>query len=138
MSYQPVIDYSYLAEIKLVNAPAAGQKVPFLDIPQLRTGTQKIKTIGISCYTRTQLTVTPNSNVTVALVTGMVLTLAIGSEEEIYLIPCIDLVSANNAGLIRLLREKEINLPKSYITILDAAGLAVNESVLFNFIYRKV
>ena len=131
--YQPVIDYSYLAEIKLVNAPAANQKVNFLDIPQIRN----VKTIGIECFRRADLTISPNSNTVVAVLTGMVLTLAIGSKEDVYLMPCEDLRPATNSGLIRLFKEKTINFPKSYITILDATGLAVNEALIFNIIYRK-
>jgi len=71
------------------------------------------------------------------VLTGMVLTLAIGSKEDVYLMPCEDLRPATNSGLIRLFKEKTINFPKSYITILDATGLAVNEALIFNIIYRK-
>jgi hypothetical protein len=129
----PIAQYTYLAEIKLVNAPANGQKVPFLDIPQLRN----VKTIGIECFKLTDLTISPNSNTVVSVLTGMVLTLAIQSAEDIYLYPCNDLNPALNSGLIRPFAEKKIDFPKSYITILDSTGLSQNESVLFNIIYRK-
>lgn len=139
--YQPVIQNSYLAEIKLVNAPAAGQKVNFLDIPQLRDDPRdprrRVFTVGISCYNSSQLAVSPNSNTVVATLTGIVVTFAIHSTEEIFQIPAIDLNSATNSGLIRLFKDKVINFPKSYITILDATGLNQNESVLFNIIYRR-
>lgn len=134
MSYQPIIDRSYLTEIKLVNAPGAGQKVPFIDIPMLRG----VYSIGVECFYSPQLTISPNSNTVVALVTGMVLTLTVNTTEEVFQFPCFDLVPGNNSGLIRMLHNKVINLPKSYITILDVTGLNQNESVLFNFIYRKV
>lgn len=136
--YQPVIEYSYLAEIKLVNAPLAGQTVPFLDIPQLRLAMKSVKTVGLSVFTATQLAVSPNSNTMVSTVAGMVLTLQVeGSAQDIYNIPCVDLLSASNSGLIRLFKEKTINFPKSFITILSATSLNLNESVCFNIIYRK-
>jgi hypothetical protein len=139
--YQPVTDYSYLAEIKLVNTVAAGTRVPFLDIPQLRLLMKGVKTVGLQCMSRTDLTVSPNSNTVVNVLTGMVLTIAVegseGSGEDVYQWPCNDLRSAVNSGLIRMLKDKRINFPKSYITILDATGLAQNEAVVFNIIYRK-
>ncbi len=132
--YQPIIGRSYLTEIKLVNAPSVGQKVPFLDVPQLRN----VYTVGIECFTATQLTRSPNSNAVVTVVTGMVLTLAINNTEEVFQIPCIDLVPGSNSGLIRMFKNKIVNLPKSYITIFDTGVLAQNEAVVFNFIYEKM
>lgn len=132
--YQPIINRSYLTEIKFVNTPSAGAKVPFLDVPQLRN----VYTVGLECFTATQLTVSPNSNTVVTAVTGLVLTLAVNNTEEVYQIPCIDLVPGSNSGLIRLFKNKTVNLPKSYITILDTSGLSINQAVLFNFIYEKM
>lgn len=131
--YQPVINRSYLTEIKLVNPPGVGQKVPFLDVPQLRG----VNTVGITAYTAKQLTLSPQSNVVVSLATGLVLTLAINNTEEIFQFPVIDLIPGENSGLIRLFKNKMVNLPKSYITILDPAALAQNEAVVFNFIYEN-
>lgn len=139
--YQPVTEFEYTVEVKLVNAPAQGQKVPFVDIPQLRQGGKSkkelVKTIGIQAFNATDITVSPTTNAIVPVLTGMVLTLSVGSDEDIYQVPVNDLRSAANSGLIRLFKEKQINFPKSYITILDATGLAVSQSVLFNIIYRK-
>jgi len=131
MFYQPIISKSYLTEINLVNAPTQGAKVPFLDIPMLRG----VRTIGLSCFTETQLTKSPNNKTIVSTVAGLVLTLAVVSTEEIFQFPCYDLVSGNNSGLIRLLNNKIIDLPKSFITILDTSSLSQDESVCFNFIY---
>lgn len=132
--YQPVINRSYLTEVKLVNVPSNGQKVPFLDVPQLRN----VFTTSITAYTATQLTTSPQSNIVVGSLVGLVLTLAIVNTEEVYQIPCIDLQPQSNSGLMRLFKNKQVNLPKSYITILDATGLNQNESVVFNFIYEKM
>jgi len=131
--YQPIINRTYLTEVEFVNTPSAGGKFQFLDIPQLRG----MQTVGLECFTATQLTTSPNSKVVVAAVTGLVLTLAIDNVEEVFQIPCIDLVPGSNSGLIRLFKNKIINLPKSYVTILNPAGLSINEVVLFNFIYEK-
>lgn len=139
--YQPVIQNSYLAEIKLVNVPANGQKVNFLDIPQLRDDPRdprrRVFTVGISSYDINQLAISPNSNPVVSTLAGLVVTFAIHSTEEIFQIPVIDLNSVSNSGLIRLFKDKIINFPKSYITILDSTGLNQNDSVLFNVIYRR-
>ena len=129
----PITERSYLTEVQLVNAPGNIQKVPFLDIPQLRN----VKTIGIECFNVNDLAVSPNNNVVVATLVGMTVTFAIGSGEEVYQYPCNDLRPAFNSGLIRLFRDKVINFPKSYITIISNAGLNQNESVLFNIIYKK-
>lgn len=139
--YQPVIQNSYLAEIKLVNVPANGQKVNFLDIPQLRDDPRdprrRVFTVGISSYDVNQLAISPNSNPVVSTLAGLVVTFAIHSTEEIFQIPVIDLNSVSNSGLIRLFKDKIVNFPKSYITILDSTGLNQNDSVLFNVIYRR-
>lgn len=139
--YQPVIELSYLTEVKLVNTPTNGQRVNFLDIPQLRDNPNnpkfRVKTIGIECFDVNTLTISPNSNVVVGKLTGLVVTFAIGSTEEIFQFPCNDLNTPTNSGLIRLFKEKTINFPKSYITIVDATGLNVNESVIFNVIYKR-
>lgn len=131
--YQPIINRTYLTEIKLVNGPVAGQKINFNDVPQLRD----VVTVGLECFYNAQLTISPNSNTVVTLVTGLVLTMVVDTTEEVFQMPCIDLVPGSNSGLIRLFRNKVFNLPKSYITILDATNLNQNESVLFNFIYEK-
>jgi hypothetical protein len=141
--FQPVLHFTYLTEIKLTNNPAANQVYKFADVPELRNKAVKqsgpiiIKTNSIQAYKRSDLTVTPNSNVTVNLLTGIVLTLQIGSTEEFFRYPCNDLNPAANSGVMRILANKEINLTNSYITILDATGLAQNDSVLFNFCYKK-
>jgi len=132
--YQPVIRNSYLTEILLAQTPAQGQRIYFQDIPQIRN----VKTVGIASYTATQLAVSPNNRTVVSTVKGLVLTLAEVSTEILYQIPIYDLVTALNSGIIRQIDQKSFNLPKSYITILDATSLNVNEAVCFNFIYNKV
>lgn len=136
--YQPVINFSYLTEIKITNVPAANQVYPFVDYPQLRLNMQSVKVRGLGCFTETQLLKSPNGNTLVSQVTGMVLTLQVSdSSQDVFMIPCIDLVSGSNSGLIRMFRDKQINFTKSYITILDATALSQNESVCFNVIYEK-
>lgn len=136
MFYQPVIERSYLVEVQLTSI-GVNERIPFLDIPQLRKKLQNVVTYGISAYTSTQLAKTPNSLTTVQTVVGLVVTFYVGDKEEIFQMPVIDLVAGSNSGLIRGFRNKKINFPKSYITILDATNLNVNESVPFNIIYKE-
>jgi hypothetical protein len=69
---------------------------------------------------------------------GIIVTFAEASTETVYQYPLSDLIPGNNAGLIRLFNDKEINLPKSYITILDPTNLNIDDAVIFNFIYESV
>jgi len=135
--YQPVIDYFYMVEVQLTSV-GVNAVIPFKDIPQLRKAMKDVKSIGITAYTANQLATSPLGLTVIAAanVTGIVVTFVTDLSEEIYRMPLNDLVSANNSGLIRIFKEKKINFPKSYITILNAGTLAVNQSVPFGIIYR--
>lgn len=135
--YQPVIDKYYMVEVQLTSV-GANAVIPFKDIPQLREKMRDVKTIGITAYTAAQLATSPLGLTVIAAanVTGIVVTFVTDLKEEIYRMPLIDLVSGSNSGLIRIFREKKINFPKSYITILTPGTLAVNQSVPFGIIYK--
>jgi len=64
-----------------------------------------------------------------------VVTFAVRETEEVYQIPYFTLISAANAGMIREFANKQINLTKSYVTILDSTNLNAAESCIFNFYY---
>lgn len=137
---QPVIDYSYLVEVPITITPIAGNRIKFSDIPQLRDAVNKMKrvfTVGLEVLDSTSLTISPSGLTVVPSLTGLVLTLAIGSQEDIFQFPCSDLNPLNNSGLIRMLKDKIINWPNSYITILDATGLAINQAIVFNAFYNR-
>lgn len=137
-NYLPVAQRTYLTEIKLQNAIAVGQRIPFLDVPELSQRGLGAMIYAIECFNATDLSVSPNGNAVCPLVTGMVVTFAEEATETVFQYPCNDLRPANNSGLIRMFNNKKINLPKSYITLFSVAGIAQNQSVLFNFYYATV
>lgn len=132
---QPIIYNSYLVEVNLTTV-AVGQRYYFLDVPTLRA--PYIFVQGIEAYNRDQVTQSPNNSpiISAAGATGIVVTFAVRETEEVYQIPYFTLTSSANGGLIREFANKQINLTKSYITILDAASLTAGESAIFNFYYQ--
>lgn len=119
--------------MQLTQVPANGNRTFFLDIAQLRG----VETVGLECFTSTSMTYSPNGNTMVPTSRGLVLTLAVQSLEEFVQIPLWTLESAQNAGIIRELARKKINLVKSYVTMVDATLYATGQSVCFNFYYNK-
>jgi hypothetical protein len=131
-----IIENSYLVEVNLPSI-TLGQRYTFIDIPQLRYNA--VTMMGIEAFTGSQLATSPNNKTVIAAAgsVNIVCTFVVNETEDIYQIPYYTLISANNAGLIREFQNKRINLVKSYITILNVTGLNANESVMFNFYYKK-
>lgn len=132
---QPIIYNSYLVEVNLTTV-AVGQRYYFLDVPTLRA--PYIFVQGIEAYNRDQVTQSPNAApiINAAGAQGIVVTFAVRETEEVYQIPYFTLIASANGGLIREFANKQINLTKSYITILDPAALTAGESAIFNFYYQ--
>lgn len=132
---QPIIYNSYLVEVNLTTV-AVGQRYYFLDVPTLRA--PYIFVQGIEAYNRDQVTQSPNAAtiISAAGAQGIVVTFAVRETEEVYQIPYFTLIASANGGLIREFANKQINLTKSYITILDPAALSAGESAIFNFYYQ--
>lgn len=127
-----IIKASYLAEVQFgTAAPTNGQRIYFLDIPQLRD----VQTIGIEAFCNDEMTYAPSGNVMGANLRGVVFTFAVKSTEEFVQWPGYSLEASKNGGLIRELDRKVINLPKSYITVIDATQYNANESLCVNFYY---
>lgn len=127
-----IIKASYLAEVQFgTAAPSNGQRIYFLDIPQLRD----VQTIGIEAFCNDEMTYAPSGNVMGANLRGVVFTFAVKSTEEFVQWPGYSLEASKNGGLIRELDRKVINLPKSYITVIDATQYNANESLCVNFYY---
>jgi hypothetical protein len=124
---------SYLTEINLGNAtPGAGQNINFQDYPQLRD----VYITGITAFESAQLTTSPAGKAVVSLLTGIAVSLKdIYNMDMIFQYPAFDLQPSFNGGFYRDFFPFELQLTKSYITILDIAGLAANESVCFNIFY---
>lgn len=131
-----IIENSYLVEVNLPSI-TLGQRYTFLDIPQLRYNA--VTMMGIEAFTASQLATSPNNKTVISAAgsVNIVCTFVVNETEDIYQIPYYTLISSNNAGLIREFQNKRINLVKSYITILNVTGLNANESVMFNFYYKK-
>ena len=131
---QPIIKNSYLVEVNLTTL-TTGQRYNFLDVPTLRA--PYIFVQGIEAYTKDQITKSPNGATAVSALgaAGIVCTFTVRETEEVYQIPYFTLIAAQNAGMIREFFNKQINLTKSYITVLDATNLTAGESAIFNFYY---
>lgn len=132
---QPIINNSYLVEVNLTTV-ATGQRYYFLDVPTLRA--PYIFVQGIEAYNLDQVKLSPNNApiISAAGATGIVVTFAVRETEEVYQIPYFTLIAAANAGMIREFANKQINLTKSYVTILDSTNLNAGESCIFNFYYQ--
>ena len=132
---QPIIQNSYLVEVNLTTV-ANGQRYYFLDVPTLRA--PYIFVQGCEAYNINQVTLSPNGFpiISAAGATGLVVTFAVRETEEVYQIPYFTLIASANGGLIREFANKQINLTKSYVTVLDATALNAGESAIFNFYYQ--
>jgi len=126
----------YLAEINLPTS-SANQRYYFADIPTLRYGTIEVE--AISCFCADQQALSPAGNTVIpnTAVPGLSLTLAIEDQEEsIYYLPIFDLISAFNAGMLRLFNNPKINLVKSFVTITSTGIVTATHSVLFGFHFK--
>jgi hypothetical protein len=124
---------SYLAEVNLGNStPGQGQNINIQDYPQLRD----IMLIGVEVFDDSQVTVSPSGKTVVGTLTGITLTLLDKfNMEMLYQYPTFDLNPANVGGFYRDFVPFQLQLTKSYITILDVGVLTVNQSVMINFFY---
>lgn len=124
---------SYLAEVNLGNSiPGQGQNINIQDYPQLRD----IMLIGVEVFDDTQVAVSPSGKVVVGVLTGITLTLLDKfNMEMIYQYPTFDLNPANVGGFYRDFVPFQLQLTKSYISILNVGALAANQSVMINFLY---
>lgn len=126
---------SYLVEINFPQAPAAGVSKQFLDVPQLRD-----KFIyGIELITASQMTTSPTGN-TIATkansLTGSLTIVDKNSYQVFQQVPNGNLITQDNAGIVKEFNPTLIDLQKSYVQFF-AAGVGANESLCYNFIYLK-
>jgi hypothetical protein len=124
---------SYLIEVNLgSSAPGSGQNINIQDYPQLRD----VYITGIEAFNADQITKSPAGKTVVAANTGITLTLMDKyNMEMMFQYPTSDLNPGIVAGFYRDIVPFYLQLTKSYITILDIAGLNANESVIFNVFY---
>jgi hypothetical protein len=131
---QPITEKSYLVELNL-GTVAVQKQVNFQFIPQLEGST----IYGIQSFSRTQTALSPNGSavVTAAGLADLTVTFVVGDTQDIFLLPVADLNSPLIFGFIRMFNNKKLNLTKSFVTIQSVATVANNESILFNFLYKK-
>jgi hypothetical protein len=130
----PIQQKSYLAEINLPST-AVGTQIMFGFIPQL----EGAEIYGIQSFGRADIHASPNQKTMVpaAGLPSLYVTFVVGEEEKLYRIPVTDLNNNFNQGIIRNFANQKINFTKSYVTINAVTSLTANESVCFNFIYKK-
>jgi len=124
---------SYLTEVNLgATLPGNGQNINIQDYPQLRD----IMITGVEVFDSGEVTLSPSGKTVVPTLTGITLTLLDKFNMEIvYQYPTFDLNPTNVAGFYRDFVPFPLQLTKSYITVLNNAGLAANQSVILNFFY---
>jgi hypothetical protein len=131
---QPITEKSYLVEVNL-GTVAVQKQVNFQFIPQLEGSL----IYGIQSFSSTQLSLSPNGSavVTAAGLADLTVTFVVGDMQDVFLLPVADLNSPLIQGFIRMFNNKKLNLTKSFVTIQSVATVANNQSILFNFLYRK-
>ena len=124
---------SYLTEVNLgATLPGNGQNINIQDYPQLRD----IMITGVEVFDSAEVSLSPSGKAIVPTLTGITLTLLDKFNMEIvYQYPTFDLNPTNVAGFYRDFVPFPLQLTKSYITVLNNAGLAANQSVILNFFY---
>lgn len=126
---------SYLTEINVgTTQPGNGTNINFKDYPQLRD----IYITGFAFYDVTQVSVSPAGKTVVAAngLPGITVTLLdIYNMEMIYQYPSFDANPINASGFYRDIFPFQLQLTKSYITVLDNSNINQNESVMINFYY---
>jgi hypothetical protein len=124
---------SYLTEINLgTTQPGNGSNINFKDYPQLRD----IYLTGFTVYDAAQVAFTPAGKATVTDLTGITITLMdIYNMENIYQYPSYDANPINVSGFYRDFYPFQLQLTKSYISILDNTNLLQNQSVIINLFY---
>ena len=131
---QPITEKSYLVELNL-GTVAVQKQINFQFIPQLEGSL----IYGIQSFSSTQLSLSPNGSnvVTAAGLADLTVTFVVGDMQDVFLLPVADLNSPLIQGFIRMFNNKKLNLTKSFVTIQSVATVANNQSILFNFLYRK-
>jgi hypothetical protein len=124
---------SYLTEVNLGNTtPGVGANINIKDYPQLRD----IYVTGVEVFSDNVVTLSPSGKSVVSDLKGLTLTLLdIYNMEIVYQYPTYDLNPVNIGGFYRDFNPFQLQLTKSYITILDPANVAANQSVMINFYY---
>ena len=127
------IQRSYLIEVNCgTTNPGNGTNIPFQDYPQLRN----IYLCGIQVFDLNSVTISPAGKTVVGVLTGATVTLVdIYNQEILRQYPAQDLSPYYNSGIYRDFKPFQLQLTKSFITILDNTSTAANESFIINVLY---
>jgi len=127
------IKNSYLIEVNLGSTlPGAGSNLTFQDYPQLRN----IYITGVEVLDSSTCATSPSGKTVVSALSGITVTLIDKfNQEQIKQYPAQDLNPEVRSGFYRDFVAFPLQLTKSFITILNNAGLAANQSVLLNVFY---
>jgi hypothetical protein len=124
---------SYLIEVNFGNTlPGNGVNINFQDYPQLRN----IMLTGITVADTNTLAISPSGKNVTTDNSGIAVTLMdIFNMEIIKNYPAKGLDPFYNYGFYRDFTDINLQLTKSYITILDNTNLLANQSVILNIFY---
>lgn len=124
---------SYLIEVNFGNTlPGNGVNINFQDYPQLRN----IMLTGITVSDTSTLAISPSGKNVTTDNSGIAVTLMdIFNMEIIKNYPAKGLDPFYNYGFYRDFTDINLQLTKSYITILDNTNLLANQSVILNIFY---
>jgi len=127
------IQRSYLIEVNFGNTlPGNGVNINFQDYPQLRN----IMLTGITVSDSSTITTSPSGKTVTTDNSGIAVTLMdIFNMEIVKNYPAKGLDPFYNYGFYRDFTDINLQLTKSYITILNNAALAANQSVILNIFY---
>ena len=126
---------SYLTEINVgTTQPGNGTNINFKDYPQLRD----IYITGFAFYDVSQVSISPSGKTVVAAnaLPGITVTLLdIYNMEMVYQYPSYDANPVNVSGFYRDINPFQLQLTKSFITVLDNTNIVASDSVIVNFFY---
>ena len=124
---------SYLIEVNFGNTlPGNGVNINFQDYPQLRN----IMLTGITVSDSTTIAISPSGKAVTTDNSGIAVTLMdIFNMEIVKNYPAKGLDPFYNYGFYRDFTDINLQLTKSYITILDNTNLVANQSVILNIFY---
>ncbi len=124
---------SYLIEVNVGNtAPGNGVNINFQDYPQLRD----IFITGIQLFDVNSVAISPSGKTVVPNLTGATVTLLdIYNQEILRQYPAQDLSPYYNSGIYRDIKPFQLQLTKSFITIIDNTGITANLSYMINVLY---
>ena len=138
------IQRSYLIEVNVgTTNPGNGVNINFQDYPQLRN----IFLTGIQVFDLNSVSISPSGKTVVGALTGATVTLMdIFNQEIMRQYPAQDLSARYqrrstcvspyyNSGIYRDFKPFQLQLTKSFITILDNTTTAANESYIVNVFY---